>query len=78
MPPLHQPPTLSAVRVGILHSQTGTMAISESPLSDAALMAIAQINQARGVFGSSIELLAIEQLHFEQSELIIEILVQVR
>lgn len=47
----HQP----RVRVGILHSQSGTMALSESPLIDAALMAIAQINQAGGVLGCIIE-----------------------
>ncbi|MDY6940881.1 MAG: urea ABC transporter substrate-binding protein [Cyanobacteriota bacterium] len=43
------------VRVGILHSQSGTMAASERPLIDSALMAIAQINQAGGVLGESIE-----------------------
>ncbi len=43
------------VRVGILHSLSGTLAISESPLRDAALMAITEINQAGGVLGQSIE-----------------------
>ncbi|MEW6497156.1 MAG: transporter substrate-binding protein, partial [Cyanobacteriota bacterium] len=38
-------PAMSLVRVGILHSLSGTMAISEAPLVDAALMAIAEINQ---------------------------------
>ncbi|MGB3402952.1 MAG: transporter substrate-binding protein [Microcoleaceae cyanobacterium] len=46
---------MSGVRVGILHSLSGTLAISESPLRDAALMAIREINQAGGVLGSSIE-----------------------
>ena len=42
MLPLNQPSSLSRVRVvGILHSQSGTMALTESPSSDAALMAIA-------------------------------------
>ncbi|MEE3718452.1 urea ABC transporter substrate-binding protein [Tumidithrix elongata RA019] len=42
---------MSEIRVGILHSLTGTMASSETPLKDAALMAIAEINQAGGVLG---------------------------
>ena len=46
---------MSGVRVGILHSLSGTLAISESPLRDAALMAITEINQAGGVLGASIE-----------------------
>jgi urea ABC transporter urea binding protein len=46
---------MSGVRVGILHSLSGTLAISESPLRDAALMAIAEINQAGGVLGEQIE-----------------------
>ncbi|HEY9666625.1 MAG TPA: urea ABC transporter substrate-binding protein, partial [Coleofasciculaceae cyanobacterium] len=43
------------VRVGILHSLTGTMAISEAPLVEAALMAIDEINQTGGVLGQTIE-----------------------
>lgn len=45
----------STVRVGILHSLSGTMAISEASLKDAELMAIAQINAAGGVLGRRIE-----------------------
>ena len=45
----------SEVRVGILHSLTGTMAISEPSLVDAELMAIAEINQAGGVLGKNIQ-----------------------
>jgi urea transport system substrate-binding protein len=43
------------VRVGILHSLSGTMAISEASLKDAELMAIAEINEAGGVLGRTIE-----------------------
>jgi two-component system, NtrC family, sensor kinase len=43
------------IAVGILHSLTGTMAISEASLKDAALMAIAEINAAGGVLGRMIE-----------------------
>lgn len=45
----------AAIRVGILHSLSGTMAISEASLKDAELMAIAEINQAGGVLGHPIE-----------------------
>jgi urea transport system substrate-binding protein len=43
------------VKVGLLHSQTGTMAISETSLRDAELMAIEEINAAGGVLGQPIE-----------------------
>ena len=39
------------IKVGILHSLTGTMAISEASLKDAELMAIEEINKAGGVLG---------------------------
>jgi two-component system NtrC family sensor kinase len=45
----------ATVRVGILHSLSGTMAISEASLKDAELMAIAEINEAGGVLGRTIE-----------------------
>jgi urea transport system substrate-binding protein len=43
------------IKVGILHSLTGTMAISESSLKDVELMAIDEINKAGGVLGKQIE-----------------------
>ncbi len=43
------------IRVGILHSLTGTMAISETSVRDATLMAIAEINEAGGVLGRKLE-----------------------
>jgi urea transport system substrate-binding protein len=43
------------VKVGILHSLTGTMAISETSLRDAVQMAIEEINAAGGVLGRSLE-----------------------
>lgn len=45
---------MSSVPVGILHSLSGTMAISEAPLIEAELMAIAEINQTGGVLGKLI------------------------
>ncbi|MGC9525756.1 MAG: transporter substrate-binding protein [Limnospira sp.] len=46
---------MPGVRVGILHSLSGTMAISEAPLRDAELMAIHEINQSGGILGHFIE-----------------------
>jgi urea transport system substrate-binding protein len=43
------------IKVGILHSLTGTMAISESSLKDVELMAIEEINKAGGVLGKQVE-----------------------
>ncbi len=43
------------IKVGILHSLTGAMAFSETPLLEATLMAIAEINQTGGVLGYTIE-----------------------
>lgn len=43
------------VRVGVLHSLTGSMAMGEVSLRDATLMAIAEINQTSGVMGQMIE-----------------------
>lgn len=45
----------NTVKVGLLHSQTGTMAISETSLRDAGLFAIDEINAAGGVLGYPIE-----------------------
>jgi urea transport system substrate-binding protein len=43
-----------SVKVGILHSQTGTMAISEKSLIDAEMLAIEEINEAGGVLKKKI------------------------
>jgi urea transport system substrate-binding protein len=43
------------IRVGVLHSLTGTMAISETPVKDATLMAIEEINAGGGLLGRLIE-----------------------
>ncbi|OAI54047.1 ABC transporter substrate-binding protein [Planctomycetaceae bacterium SCGC AG-212-F19] len=43
------------IKVGILHSLTGTMAISEKSLKDVELMAIDEINKAGGVLGKQVE-----------------------
>ena len=43
------------IKIGLLHSQTGTMAISETSLRDVELFAIEQINAAGGLLGRQIE-----------------------
>ncbi len=43
------------IKVGILHSLSGTMAISETTVVDAELLAIKEINEAGGVLGKKIE-----------------------
>ena len=48
------PPPL---RIGVLHSLTGTMAASERPLVDAARLAVEEINAAGGLLGRPVEIL---------------------
>jgi urea transport system substrate-binding protein len=43
------------IKVGILHSLSGTMAISETSLKDVALMTIENINKSGGVLGRKLE-----------------------
>lgn len=43
------------IRVGVLHSLTGTMAISEKSVVDATLMAIEELNERGGVLGRTVE-----------------------
>lgn len=45
----------NTIKVGILHSLSGTMAISEKSVVDAELLAISEINAAGGVLGKQIE-----------------------
>ncbi len=45
------------IKVGVLHSLSGTMAISEAPIKEVVLMAIDEINKAGGVLGRKVEAL---------------------
>jgi urea transport system substrate-binding protein len=49
-----QAATSGTIKVGILHSLSGTMAISETTVVNAELMAIDEINKAGGVLGKKI------------------------
>jgi urea transport system substrate-binding protein len=48
------------IKVGILHSLSGTMAISETALKDTALMTIEQINAKGGVLGRPLEAVVVD------------------
>jgi len=48
------------IKVGILHSLSGTMAISETALKDTALMTIDQINAKGGVMGRPLEAVVVD------------------
>src|SRR6516164_7002599 len=48
------------VKVGVLHSLSGTMAISETSLKDVSLMAIEEINAKGGVLGKQIEPIVVD------------------
>lgn len=48
--------TKPVVRIGVLHSLTGTMAASEAPLVDAMRLAVEEANQSGGVNGAQIEM----------------------
>ena len=48
------------IKVGILHSLSGTMAISETSLKDVALMAIEEINESGGLLGKKIEPIVVD------------------
>ncbi len=43
------------IKVGVLHSLSGTMAISEAPIKEVVLMALDEINKAGGVLGRKVE-----------------------
>lgn len=45
------------IRLGILHSLTGTTAISETPMVEGAQMAVEELNQSGGVLGYRVEAL---------------------
>ncbi len=49
------PASGETIKVGILHSLSGTMAISETSVVDAEKLAIEEINAAGGVLGKQIE-----------------------
>ena len=53
-------PQLHAVKIGVLHSLSGTMAISETSLKDVVMMAVGEINEAGGVLGEKVEAVVVD------------------
>jgi len=45
------------IKIGVLHSLTGTMAVSEAPLVDAVRLAVEEANHSGGVNGAQIEMI---------------------
>ena len=69
---LHEAP-LPPIKVGVLHSLSGTMAISEVSVMEATLLAIEEINAAGGLLGRKIEPVVVDgksdvSVFFEQAE----------
>ena len=50
------------IRVGVLYSSTGTMAISETRLKDALLVMIDQQNERGGLLGRPLEAVVIDPM----------------
>jgi urea transport system substrate-binding protein len=53
-------PQLHAVKIGVLHSLSGTMAISETSLKDVVMMAVKEINESGGVLGEKVEAVVVD------------------
>lgn len=51
-----RPPAAPPIRIGVLHSLSGTMAASERPLVDAVRLAVEEINAAGGLLGRPVEM----------------------
>lgn len=54
------PDEKNPIKVGILHSLSGTMAISESHVADSTLLAIEEINQRGGLLGRKIQPIVVD------------------
>jgi urea transport system substrate-binding protein len=48
------------VVVGVLHSQSGTMAVSENPVVDATVLAVEEVNAAGGVLGRPVRAVLVD------------------
>ena len=57
---MSQAQAADTIKVGILHSLSGTMAISETSLKDVALMTIDEINAKGGVMGKKLEAVVVD------------------
>ena len=53
---LLRPTAAPPIRIGVLHSLSGTMAVNERPLVDAVRLAVEEINAAGGLLGRPVEM----------------------
>ncbi len=53
--PVAVPSPLPPIKVGILHSLSGALAVSERPLADAAVLAIEELNESGGLLGRQVQ-----------------------
>src|SRR5512145_1414426 len=60
LPRLSTAQSKEPIKIGVLHSLSGTMAISEVSLRDVVMMAVEEINQAGGVMGRQIEAVIVD------------------
>ena len=58
--PVAVDPALPPIKVGVLHSLTGTIAMSSAPVVDATLMAIDEVNAAGGLLGRKVEAVVVD------------------
>ena len=48
------------IKVGVIHSLTGTMAISEKSVADATLLALEEINKSGGILGRKVQAIVVD------------------
>lgn len=53
-------PVPEPIRIGVLHSLSGSMAVSESPLVDAVRLAVEEVNAGGGLLGRPLELRVVD------------------
>ena len=52
--------TQGTIKIGVLHSLSGTMAISETTLKDTILMMVDDINKKGGLLGKKVEAVVVD------------------
>jgi urea transport system substrate-binding protein len=68
---------LTPIKIGVLHSLTGTMAVSEKPLVDAVRLAVEEINVQGGLLGLPVEMIVADgksepKVFAEEAERLVE------
>ena len=60
-------PDHAPIKIGVLHSQTGTMANSEKPVAQAVLLAVEELNARGGVLGRPIQVISADGASDDES-----------